>query len=98
MELDFDHCEAKQVNQLFVIDQKPSVTHLRQCKDNQKSYRVLKIWNLNQINDNIKRGLDWLRITDYSRTSISERCLTIQGQTYIYETHHCFESLPVFSD
>lgn len=86
--LEFDNNKASdEINQVFIIDQTPSVILLKQTEDQTESYEILKKVNISDI-DQIKKSLDTLLRDDYSRASISERCLMIQGKTFVYSSGH----------
>ena len=60
----------------------------------QKDYKVelIKTLNANET-DSMKESLAWLENTPFSCASISERCLTIKGKTFVYDSCHLYESI-----
>ena len=78
-------------NQLFVIDQQPCLVKLRQTEE-QEGYEVLLRVNLANI-ERLKKKLEYLASKPFARACISDRCLTIQGKTFIFSTGHIYDSL-----
>ena len=48
---------------------------------------MIKTFNESET-ESIKESLEWLENTPFSRASISKRCLTIKGMTFVYDSSH----------
>ena len=42
----------------------------------------------------IKESLDWLHNNDFARVSVSERCITIKNDTFVFATDHSYKAIP----
>ena len=92
VEYDKDTFNSPGGHRLFVVDQQYNVLHLKQSTTDNEAYDQLEKWNVSQV-DEFRSSLDWLSKTDFTRASISRRCITVRNKTCVFETSHVFDSL-----
>ena len=89
LELDHEHQNFTAYDQLFLVDQTPSVIHLRQNFDKNEDYQLIQRFSLADDKE-IKTSLNTLLKKDFTRATISERCITILNNTIIYASNFMF--------
>ena len=83
-------------NQLYVIDSFPALIKLGRGGEEKNSaeYQALQRWNLASVSSLSSRTLEKMGNELFLRCSITDRCVTIQGDTYVYESGCKFDALP----
>ena len=76
---------------LYVLDKQLNIYHLK--REDGKECTVMKQWSLSQFNeDKLQPSIDWLQDTDFTRVSFSQRCISINDQTFVYDNQNQYES------
>ena len=81
--------------QLYVIDSLPSLTKLRSCGNLlNDEYQAIQRWSLEFINELSSSLLEEMSHADFSRCIITDRCVTVNGEAFVYESGCKFDALP----